>query len=352
MRKRLKSLFLMNGKIFPILFLDKKLQNMAHLTQEQRYTISVMIKQDHSQADIARTIGKCKSVVCRELKRNCDKRNGEYRYDLAQRKYEERMKNKPKSIKLTGDLKEKTLDLLKEDFSPEQIHGRLKSRGEETVSPETIYSYVWDDKAKGGKLYLHLRCQGRKYRKRGDLKDSRGIIKNRVSIDKRPELVEKKNRFGDLEGDLIIGKNHQQAIVTINDRSAGVLRMGKVKSKDAIQVKKVIVSLLEDWLPYDVRTLTLDNGKEFAEHELITENTGVDVYFAHPYSPWQRGANENLNGLIRQYLPKGTDFSKISDSDIEEIETKLNNRPRKRYNFDTPIERMEKLLFNKVAFTT
>ena len=128
--------------------------------------------------------------------------------------------------------------------------------------------------------------------------------------------------------------------------------MGKVKSKDATQVKEVIVSLLRDWLPYDVRTLTLDNGKEFAEHELITKNTGIDVYFAHPYSSWQRGANENLNGLIRQYLPKGTDFSKISDSDIEEIEAKLNNRPRKRYNFDTPIERMEKLLFNKVAFAT
>jgi len=124
--------------------------------------------------------------------------------------------------------------------------------------------------------------------------------------------------------------------------------MGRVKIKDATQVKKVIVSLLEDWLPYDVRTLTLDNGKEFAEHELITENTGVDVYFAHPYSPWQRGANENLNGLIRQYLPKGTDFSKISDSDIEEIEAKLNNRPRKRYNFDTPIERMEKYCLTKL----
>jgi len=325
---------------------------MAHLTQEQRYTISVMIKQNHSQAEIARTIGKCKSVISRELKRNCDLRSGEYRYDLAQRKYQKRMKNKPKFIKFTGELKEKTLDLLENDLSPEQINGRLKSRGKETVSPETIYTHVWEDKAKGGKLYLHLRCQGRKYRKRGDSKDSRGIIKNRVSIDKRPESVEKKNRFGDLEGDLIIGKNHKQAIVTINDRSSGTLRMGRVESKDATQVRKVIVSLLEDWLPYDLRTLTLDNGKEFAEHEKMTEQTGVDVYFANPYSPWERGANENLNGLIRQYLPKGSDFSKVTDQKIKEIEGKLNNRPRKRYNFDTPIERMDKLLFNKVAFAT
>lgn len=325
---------------------------MAHLTQEQRYTISVMIKQNHSRTMIAQAIGKCRTVVWRELKRNSDKRNGEYRYDLAQRKYEQRMRDKPKYIKFTGELKEKTLDLLKDDLSPEQIHGRLKSRGKETVSSETIYTHVWDDKAKGGKLYLHLRCQGRKYRKRGNLKDSRGIIKNRVSIDKRPKSVENKNRFGDLEGDLIIGKNHKQAIVTINDRSSGILRMGKVESKDATQVREVIESLLEGWLPYDVRTLTLDNGKEFAEHELITENIGIDVYFANPYSPWERGANENLNGLVRQYLPKGADFSKISHDDIEEIEAKLNNRPRKRYNFDTPIERMEKLLFNNVAFAT
>lgn len=131
-----------------------------------------------------------------------------------------------------------------------------------------------------------------------------------------------------------------------------MLRMGKVESKDASKVGKVINSLLEEWLPFNVRTLTLDNGKEFAEHEKVSEITGIDIYFAHPYSPWQRGANENLNGLIRQYLPKGTDFSKITKERIKEIEAKLNNRPRKRYNFDTPIERMEKLLFNKVAFAT
>jgi len=130
-----------------------------------------------------------------------------------------------------------------------------------------------------------------------------------VSIEQRPESVEKRNKFGDLEGDLIIGKNHHQAIVTINDRSTGMLKMGKVKSKDAEEVKEVIVSLLDDWTPFDTRTLTLDNGKEFAEHEAISEITGIDVYFAHPYSPWERGSNENLNGLVRQYLPKGTDFT-------------------------------------------
>src|SRR5690625_1943667 len=342
----------MNGKIILILSLDQKLQNMAHLTQEQRYTISVMIANDYSQTQIAHAIGKCKSVVSRELKRNCDKRSGEYRLELAQRKYEERMANKPKHIRFTEAIKTATITLLKEDYSPEQIEGYLKKIGEPTVSHETIYQHIWNDKKQGGKLYNHLRRKGRRYRKRGNQKDSRGIIKNRVSIDRRPKSVEKKNEFGDLEGDLIVGKNHNQAIVTINDRSTGMLRMGKVESKDASKVGKVINSLLEEWLPFNVRTLTLDNGKEFAEHEKVSEITGIDIFFAHPYSPWQRGANENLNGLIRQYLPKGTDFSKITKERIKEIEAKLNNRPRKRYNFDNPIERMEKLLFNKVAFET
>lgn len=325
---------------------------MAHLTQEQRYTISVLIAKNHTQMYIAEVIGKDKATVSRELKRNCDQRNGEYRLDLAQRKYEERLSNKPKSTRFTEDIKSDVIELLEEGYSPEQICGRLKKLGKRTVSYETIYQFVWENKKKGGDLYTQLRHQGRRYRKRGSEKDSRGIIKNRVSIEQRPESVEKRNKFGDLEGDLIIGKNHNQAIVTINDRSTGMLRMGKVKSKEAEEVKDVIVSLLDDWMPFDMRTLTLDNGKEFAEHEAISEMTGIDVYFAHPYSPWERGSNENLNGLVRQYLPKGTDFTQITDQRIKEIETKLNNRPRKRYNFDSPLERMEKLLFNNVAFET
>lgn len=326
---------------------------MAHLTKEQRYTIGVLLKAGKKKNEIAKTIDKHPSVIGREISRNKDGRNGLYNPDLAQRKYNRRMKEKPKHRRFTASLKEKVEAYLEEDYSPEQITGRCRRYGRETVSHETIYQYVWEDKKKGGSLHTHLRRQGRRYRKRGSAKDTRGIIKNRVSIEKRPKEVEKRNRFGDLEGDLIIGKNHKQAIVTLNDRSTGMLRMKKIKTKEAGEVEMALTEMAKEWLPFDVRTLTLDNGKEFAHHEKLAENTGIDVYFAHPYHSWERGSNENLNGLVRQYFPKKTDFSTITEEKIQEIENKLNNRPRKRLNFDSPIEYMEKLLFNeKVAFVT
>jgi IS30 family transposase len=217
---------------------------------------------------------------------------------------------------------------------------------------ELIYQHIWDDKKASGTLYTHLRRQGRSYRKRGASIDNRGIIKNRISIEQRPLEVEKRNRFGDLEVDLIIGKNHEQAIVTINDRASGMLKMKKTPSKEAKVVRETITELLEDWVPY-IFTITSDNGKEFAEHQRVAEKLYLDYYFAHPYHSWERGSNENLNGLIRQYIPKKTDFKTLSNQYIKDIETKLNNRPRKRFNFESPIFEMEKLLFNqKVAFVT
>jgi len=145
-----------------------------------------------------------------------------------------------------------------------------------------------------------------------------------------------------LEGDTIIGKDHKGAIVTIND----MLKMKKVNTREAAEVEQAIIELLEDWSPFNIRTMTVDNGKEFANHQSITQKTGVDIYFAKPYHSWQRGSNENLNGLIRQYIPKKTDFSLISDEYICYVENKINNRPRKRYGYHSPLEKMEKLLFN------
>ena len=197
-----------------------------------------------------------------------------------------------------------------------------------------------------------MRTNGKRYRKRGASKDSRGIIKNRTSIDLRPSIVDRKIRFGDIEIDLIIGKNHNQAIVTINDRVTGMLKMKKVPSKEASVVAAAVIELLEEWLAY-LHTITSDNGKEFALHELISETLNIDYYFAHPYHSWERGANENLNGLIRQYIPKKSDFSILTDQDIQNIEKKLNDRPRKRHNFQSPNIVMNQLLFNqKVAFVS
>ena len=325
---------------------------MRHITKEQRYAISLMVKEGFTQSHIAQTIGKDKSTIGRELRRNKDQRNGEYKYTLADNKAIFRKSNKAKHISFTSEIESKVIHYIKEDYSPEQVVGTLKKEGKETVSHETIYKYIWKDKSKGGSLYEHLRTNGKRYRKRGSSKDRRGIIKDRITIDCRPKLIENRSRFGDLEVDLIIGKNHKQAIVTINDRTSGVLKMKKVISKDSTIVSEAINELLEEWIPF-IHTMTSDNGKEFAGHKKVAEYLNIDYYFAHPYHSWERGSNENLNGLIRQYFPKKYDFSLITEDKMREIELKINQRPRKRYNFVSPLEIMEKLLFNqKVAFTT
>lgn len=325
---------------------------MTHITTEQRYTIWRMRDQGFSQVEIGQAIQKDKSVICRELQRNCDARSGEYRYDLALTKHAKRQKEKRKHRYFTDDVKASIELLLQEDYSPEQVVGMLKKENRATVSVERIYQHIWKDKRDGGILYTHLRRKGRRNRKRGSSKDNRGIIRNRVSIDQRPDLVDKRERFGDLEVDLIIGKNHNQAILTINDRASGMLKMKKVSSKESAVVTRAINQLLEDWIPY-IHTITADNGKEFAGHENVAEQLNIDYFFAHPYHSWERGSNENLNGLIRQYFAKGSDFTHITQQEILRVENKLNNRPRKRHNYENPIFVMNQLLFNtEVAFVT
>lgn len=318
---------------------------MSHLTLEQRYTIEVMCKEGYKKSAIAQAIKRDKSVVYRELNRNCDKRSGVYHHDLAQRKYDKRQQEKRKHIRFTPSVQQDVETLLKEDYSPEQVVGTLKEQGKPTVSTERIYQHVWADKKKKGGLHLHLRNQGRRYRKRGNKKDNRGIIKDRVSIEQRPKIVEERKRFGDLEVDLIIGKNHNQAMLTINDRASGMLKIRKVASKEAKIVSKAIVEELTDWIPY-IKTITADNGKEFADHKFVSEQLGIDYYFARPYHSWERGSNENLNGLVRQYFKKSSDFEPITKEQVKAVENKLNNRPRKRFNYENPIFVMEKLLFN------
>ena len=325
---------------------------MSHLTLKQRYTIEAMCKEGYKKSAIAQAINKHKSVVGRELQRNCDKRSGLYHHDLAQRKYDKRQQDKRKHIRFTPSVQKDVETLLKEDYSPEQVVGTLKKQGKPAVSVERIYQHIWADKKKKGGLHLHLRNQGRRYRKRGNKKDNRGIIKDRVGIEQRPKIVEERTRFGDLEVDLIIGKNHNQAMLTINDRASGMLKIRKVASKEAKIVSKAIVEELTDWIPY-IKTITADNGKEFADHKFVSEQLGIDYYFARPYHSWERGSNENLNGLVRQYFKKSSDFEPINKEKVKAVENKLNNRPRKRFNYENPIFVMEKLLFNQeVAFVT
>ena len=319
---------------------------MKHITDKQRYTISVMNEQGYKQKEIARAVRKDKSTISRELKRNCDRRSGKYDWILAQRKHENRQKQKPKCICFTNEVKELVNSWLAEDYSPEQISGRAKTEGKECVSHERIYQYIWEDKKHKGDLYKHLRRHGRRYRKRGSMKDSRGLIKNRVSIDERPKVVDKKERFGDFEIDTIIGKNHKGAILTINDRWCSLVWIRKLTGKQAEPLSEKTVETLGSFKAL-IHTITGDNGKEFAGHESIAKQLELDFYFAHPYHSWERGANENTNGLIRQYFPKGTDFKNITQKQIDYVQYKLNNRPRKRLDFLSPIEFFNKFVKSK-----
>lgn len=317
---------------------------MKHLTEQKRHEISAYLKSGKSQSFIAQALGVNKSCISRELKRNCDMRNNSYRPELAQRKSQERKEAKHKAGKFTQRMiRIATVLLVRYQYSPEQIAGYCRVKGITMVSPERLYQWIWADKKHGGLLDIHLRRKGRKYRKRGNSKDTRGIIKDRVDIDQRPAIVEEKTRFGDLEFDTVIGQNHKGALLTINDRVTGLVWIRLLTSKEANPLTNKAIEAL---MPFKdlLHTATADNGKEFAFHQKIAEALKISVYFAKPYHSWERGANENTNGLIRQYFPKGSSFEMITDQEVQEVQDKLNNRPRKRLGFLSPNE-----MFFKVA---
>lgn len=313
---------------------------------------SMMLQIPMSKKAIAEAIGVDKSTVYREIKRNCDARSGSYSMELAQRKADRRKQQKHRKEVLTPAMRKRIIKLLKKGFSPEQIVGRSRLEGIAMVSHETIYRWIWEDKRRGGKLHKYLRRQGRRYAKRGSKNAGRGFIPGRVDIDERPEIVELKERFGDLEIDTIIGKNHKGAILTINDRATSRVWIRKLSGKEAIPVAKIAVWELRK-VKNLIHTITADNGKEFAKHEEIAQKLEIKFYFCKPYHSWERGANENTNGLIRQYIPKGKDFSEVTNKQIKWIENKLNNRPRKRLGYLTPNEKFKQIINqNSVAFAS
>lgn len=315
---------------------------MSHITDEQRCTIERMKKAGYQQQHIALAIGKSASTVSRELRRNRDGRSGSYTADLAGRKSARRKKDKPKAVRFTAAMRAEVERQLARKLSPEQIVGVARREGRDMVSHERIYQHIWQDKKRGGQLHEHMRTCAKRYRKRGAAKDRRGIIAGRVDIEQRPAVVEKRERFGDLEMDTIIGRKHKGAILTINDRASGMLLMRKVSRKESALVAKAAIDALRLWRPL-LHTATSDNGKEFADHQLIARKLQLDFFFAKPYHSWERGSNENLNGLIRQYIPKQTDFDTLTDEYIQYVQDQINSRPRKRFNFDTPINEFNRL---------
>jgi IS30 family transposase len=303
----------------------------TQLTQEQRYQISALLKTEHTQTKIATVIGVHKSTISRELRRNRGMRG--YRPKQAHRFA---LKRRKKSVtrRITAETWSRIDEKLQQDWSPEQVSGWLKKKPDTEVSHEWIYQHIYKDKRSGGDLYKHLRCQKKRRKRTGDY-DRRGKIPNQVSIEERPEIVDKRERIGDWEGDTIIGAGRQGAIVTLVERKSRFTLLKQVANRTAAVVENAILDLLK---PYHAatHTITLDNGKEFANHQSIAQKLQSKVYFAHPYASWERGTNENTNGLIRQYFPKGSDFSSISDDQISFVKERLNDRPRKCLDFHPP----------------
>jgi IS30 family transposase len=227
--------------------------------------------------------------------------------------------------------------LIREDLSPEQAANRLELEGELQISHEAIYRHVYADKRDGGDLYQHLRSQKPRRKRYASGQERRGMIKNRVSIDERPEIVAKKIRIGDWEGDTVIGKNHKGGLVTLAERKSRYVLAGHIRSKHADGVTAVTTNLLS---PHKDKchTITFDNGKEFAGHESIAAELQTAIYFAHPYRSWERGLNENSNGLLRQYFPKGMELTGITEERVQEAVERINHRPRKVLGFKTPHE--------------
>jgi transposase, IS30 family len=308
------------------------MRTYSQLTQEQRYQIYALQKTGHSGSETAEVIGVHKSTVSRELKRNRGQRG--YRPQQAHSlALEHRQKAVPRITAESWTLVER---LLRQDWSPEQISGRLKKEQGVCISHECIYQYVLEDKRAGGDLYRHLRCQ-KKRRTRYGKYDRRGKLPNCRSIEERPAVVNRRKRLGDWEVDTLLGKKHKQAMVTLTERKSRFTLLGKVSQRTAQAVQNQIHRLL---LPVadKVLTLTSDHGKEFAYHEQIAEALHLKFYFAHPYAAWERGTNENTNGLLRQYFPKKHDFQLVSNKEIEQAMSRLNFRPRKSLRFKTPFE--------------
>ena len=304
------------------------------LTSEQRYTISVLLQNRTKQKEIAKAINVSPSTVSREIRRNSGVR-GRYNWETAQANAVQTKRKKPGNHSINKEVMEEARYLLvTEQWSPEQISGVLAKDGK-YISHETIYRMIRKDKAEGGTLYKH--CRHKLKRRARPVGGRRISIPNRTSISERPAEVDGK-RFGDFEMDTIVGRGNHGAIVTLIERSTNMLFMRKLKKgKNAKELARTVIHLLSPFKEH-VKSITTDNGTEFACHEMIGKSLGVTIYFADPYASWQKGAIENANGLIRQYVPKTETFEHVSHQQITKYSKRINIRPRKKLEFKTPHE--------------
>jgi len=307
------------------------------LTSHERYMLAALRKQGLNQSEISRNLGRHRSTISREIRRNSSRHDGGYRPSRAVEMTSgrrSRSRRKPHFSRSELGLVE---TLLRLQWSPDQISGRLRQVSVLSISHETIYRYVWKDRLRGGTLFTHLRCSGKRRRKRYGSYDSRGRLAGKRHISERPAAVEDRLEPGHWEIDTVIGTTDLDCIVTLVERKSGFTLIGKLKARTKRQTNLRTLKLIRKY-PDRFKSITADNGTEFHGYELIESATGVTFYFATPHHSWERGTNENTNGLIRQYMPKKTSMADLTQHDCNAVANTLNNRPRKRLGYQTPRE--------------
>ena len=309
--------------------------NYTHLTEEERYQIRAMLVAEFSIREIAQRLGRSASTICREIRRNRGQRG--YRPKQAQEQAEQRASACRSRCRITPEQWRCVRRLLQRDWSPEQVAERTWLEGTVQVSHEWIYQFVYADQAVGGDLHTHLRCQKQRRKRYGSGRQRRGQIIGRVGIEQRPSAADERVEVGHWEADTIVGKGRRGACLTVVERRSRFTRLAKLNRRTARATARRLQDRLKP-LVRAVRTITFDNGKEFANHRRVSTDLTCKTYFADPYASWQRGTNENTNGLIRQYLPKNRDLTALPGAEIRMIENRLNHRPRKCLGYLTPHE--------------
>lgn len=287
-------------------------------------------------ANVALAIGRNKSTISRELSRN-RRPNGSYTAPVAHQYATARRKRNRRGTNFTQEQWQIVLSLIRKDYSPEQVSHIIKEFFGFTISHETIYLYLLYDKKKGGTLYKHLRVVPKRRRKRYRSYDSRGRLAGKRMIEDRPVEIDKRTSLGHWEGDTVIGRDRHHCIVTLVERKTGFLIIKKIKARTVEEVNNVCIEAIKEH-SNRFKTITFDNGTEFHGYKTMEEQCRITCFFANPYHSWERGTNENTNGLIRQYIPKKSCMKSITQSDCDRIAYKLNTRPRKRLGFKTPFE--------------
>lgn len=307
------------------------------LSPEERYMLAALRRQGLNKSQIARSLGRHRSTVGRELRRNSTRADGHYRAFTAQERTNGRRSRSRRNRHFTAEDFAAVEELLRRQWSPEQVAGHLARTGRLSISHEAIYRHVWLDKRGGGTLYTHLRGARKRRRKRYGAYDSRGRLAGKRMISERPPEVEARSDVGHWEADTVAGAGAKDCVVTLVERKTGLVLIGKLKDRTADSLSRRVIRLIRRH-GGAFQTVTADNGTEFHDYKRVERLTGAAFYFARPYHSWERGSNENANGLIRQYLPKGVSMAGLSQQQCNAIARTLNTRPRKRLGFRTPLE--------------